>query len=89
LGDASLSFAVNCINDLKPNNKRIKKFLDDSLMLVTALNSRIGYYKAADIANKAYNEDISLKEAALALNYLSEKEFDKYVNPNRMTSNES
>ena len=50
---------------------------------------RIGYYKAADIANKAYNEDISLKEAALALNYLSEKEFDKYVNPNRMTSNES
>ena len=89
LGDASLSFAVNCINGLKPNNKRIKKFLDDSLMLVTALNSRIGYYKAADIANKAYNEDISLKEAALALNYLSEKEFDKYVNPNRMTSNES
>ena len=89
LGDASLSFAVNCINGLKPNNKRIKKFLDDSLMLVTALNSRIGYYKAADIANKAYNEDISLKEAALALNYLSEKEFDKYVNPNRMTNNES
>ena len=89
LGDASLSFAVNCINDLKPNNKRIKKFLDDSLMLVTALNSKIGYYKAADIANKAYNEDISLKEAALALNYLSEKEFDEYVNPNRMTSNES
>ena len=47
------------------------------------------YVKAAEIANKAYNEDISLKEAALALNYLSEKEFDKYVNPNRMTSNES
>ena len=46
-------------------------------------------YKAAEIANKAYNEDISLKEAALALNYLSEKEFDEYVNPNRMTSNES
>ena len=89
LGDASLSFTINCINDLKPNNKRIKKFLDDSLMLVTALNSKIGYYKAADIANKAYNEDISLKEAALALNYLSEKEFDEYVNPNRMTSNES
>ena len=88
LGDASLSFAVNCINGLKPNNKRIKKFLDDSLMLVTALNSKIGYYKAADIANKAYKEDITLKEAALALNYLSEKEFDEYVNPNRMTNNE-
>ena len=89
LGDASLSFAVNCINGLKPNNKRIKKFLDDSLMLVTALNSKIGYYKAADIANKAYKEEITLKEAALALNYLSEKEFDEYVNPNRMTNNES
>ncbi len=88
LGDASLSFAINCINGLKPNNKRIKKFLDDSLMLVTALNSKIGYYKAADIANKAYKEDITLKEAALALNYLSEKEFDEYVNPNRMTNNE-
>ena len=88
LGDASLSFAVNCINGLKPNNKRIKKFLDDSLMLVTALNSKIGYYKAADIANKAYKEDITLKEAALTLNYLSEKEFDEYVNPNRMTNNE-
>ena len=89
LGDASLSFAVNCINGLKPNNKRIKKFLDDSLMLVTALNSKIGYYKAADIANKAHKEDITLREAALALNYLSEKEFDEYVNPNRMTNNES
>ena len=89
LGDASLSFAVNCINGIEPNNKRIKKFLDDSLMLVTALNSKIGYYKAADIANKAYKEDITLKEAALILNYLSEKEFDEYVNPNRMTNNES
>ena len=89
LGDASLSFALNCIDGIEPNNKRIKKFLDDSLMLVTSLNSKIGYYKAADIANKAYKEDITLKEAALALNYLSEKEFDEYVNPNRMTNNDS
>jgi fumarate hydratase class II len=89
LGDASLSFALNCIEGIEPNKKRIKKFLDDSLMLVTSLNSKIGYYKAADIANKAYKEDITLKEAALALNYLSEKEFDEYVNPNRMTNNES
>jgi len=89
LGDASLSLAVNCIDGVEPNKKRIKKFLDDSLMLVTALNSKIGYCKAADIANKAYKEDITLKEAALALNYLSEKEFDEYVNPNRMTDNES
>ena len=57
-------------------------------MLVTALNSKIGYYKAAEIANKAYDEDISLKEACTRLNYLSEKEFDKYVNPERMTNNE-
>ena len=84
-----MSFALNCIDGIEPNNKRIKKFLDDSLMLVTSLNSKIGYYKAADIANKAYKEDITLKEAALALNYLSEKEFDEYVNPNRMTNNDS
>ena len=58
-------------------------------MLVTALNSKIGYYKSAEIANKAYKEDITLKEASLALGYLSEKEFNQYVNPDRMTNNES
>ena len=88
LGDACLSFSKNCIEGLKPNKKKIDKFLNDSLMLVTALNSKIGYYKAAEIANKAYKEDISLKEACIQLNYLSEKEFDKYVNPERMTNNE-
>ena len=88
LGDASLSFAEKCIDGIKPNKKRIEKFLNDSLMLVTALNSKIGYYKAADIANKAYKEDITLKEAALELAYLSEEEFDSYVNPSRMTNNE-
>ena len=88
LGDASLSFTENCIDGIKPNNKKIEEFLNDSLMLVTALNSKIGYYKAADIANKAYKEDITLKEAALKLAYLTEDEFDQYVNPARMTSNE-
>ena len=88
LGDASLSFAVNCIDGIKPNKKRIEKFLNDSLMLVTALNSKIGYYKAAEIANKAYKEDITLKEAALQLAFLTEEEFDSYVNPSRMTNNE-
>jgi fumarate hydratase class II len=88
LGDASLSFTENCIDGIKPNNKKIEEFLNDSLMLVTALNSKIGYYKAADIANKAYKEDITLKEAALKLAYLTEDEFDQYVNPTRMTSNE-
>ena len=88
LGDASLSFAKNCIDGIKPNKKRIEKFLNDSLMLVTALNSKIGYYKAAEIANKAYKEDITLKEAALQLGFLTEEEFDSYVNPTRMTNNE-
>ena len=88
LGDASLSFAKNCIDGIKPNKKRIEKFLNDSLMLVTALNSKIGYYKAAEIANKAYKEDITLKEAALQLGFLTEEEFDSYVNPSRMTNNE-
>ena len=88
LGDASLSFAENCIDGIKPNKKRIEKFLNDSLMLVTALNSKIGYYKAAEIANKAYKEDITLKEAALQLGFLTEEEFDSYVNPSRMTNNE-
>ncbi len=56
-------------------------------MLVTALNTKIGYYKAAEIANKAYDEDTTLKEAAIALNYLSAKEFDKIVDPKKMTNN--
>ena len=88
LGDACLSFAKNCIEGLKPNKKKIERFLKDSLMLVTTLNSKIGYYKAAEIANKAYKENITLKEACIQLNYLSEKEFDNYVNPERMTNNE-
>ena len=56
-------------------------------MLVTALNSKIGYYKAAEIANKAYDEDTTLKEAAIALNYLCSKEFDEIVDPKKMTNN--
>ena len=88
LGDACLSFSKNCIEGLKPDKNKIEKFLNDSLMLVTSLNSKIGYYKAAEIANKAYAENTSLKEACIELNYLSAKEFDKYVNPERMTNNE-
>jgi fumarate hydratase class II len=88
LGDATLSFTENCIDGLKPNNKKIQKFLNDSLMLVTALNSKIGYYKAAEIANKAHKEGSTLKEATIKLGYLTEDEFDQYVNPERMTNNE-
>ena len=57
-------------------------------MLVTALNSKVGYHKAAEIANKAYDEETTLKEAAMNLNYLTSKEFDKIVNPKKMTNNE-
>ena len=87
LGDACLSFSEKCIDGIKPNKKQIKKFVGNSLMLVTALNSKIGYHKAAEIANKAHKEDTSLREAAIDLKYLSGKEFDEIVNPKKMTNN--
>ena len=84
IGDACQSFAENCINGIKANKKKINQFLNDSLMLITALNTKIGYYKAAEIANKAFSEDITLKEAAILLNYLTSKEFDDWVDPKNM-----
>ena len=87
LGDACLSFSEKCIDGIKPNKKQIKKFVGNSLMLVTALNSKIGYYKAAEIANKAYEEDTTLRQAAIDLKYLSGKEFDEIVDPKKMTNN--
>ena len=87
LGDACLSFSEKCIDGIKPNKKQIKKFVGNSLMLVTALNSKIGYHKAAEIANKAHKEDTSLREAAIDLKYLSGKEFDEIVDPKKMTTN--
>ncbi|ASB48907.1 class II fumarate hydratase [Alkalitalea saponilacus] len=84
LGDACVSFNNNCAIGIKPNHERIKMHLDNSLMLVTALNPHIGYYKAAEIAKKAHNENTTLKEAALALGYLAEEEFDKWVDPSKM-----
>ncbi len=84
IADASKSFTKNLIVGLKPNYKRIKEHLNNSLMLVTALNTHIGYDKASEIAKKAYKEDTTLKEAALALGYLTEKEFDEWVKPEKM-----
>ncbi len=84
LSDALKNFNKNCVSGIKPNLKRIKENLDNSLMLVTALNPVIGYDKAAKIAQKAYAEDTSLKKAAMALGLLTEKEFDKIVNPQKM-----
>jgi fumarate hydratase class II len=88
LGDSSKSFSENCIIGIKPNSKRIKEMVDNSLMLITALNTKIGYYKAAEIANKAYKEEISLKESAKLLGYVSEKDFDKWVKPENMIGND-
>ncbi len=84
LGDSSNSFNNNCVSGIKANHKRIKEMVANSLMLVTALNTRIGYYKAAEIANKAYKEGISLKKSANLLGYISEKDFDKWVKPENM-----
>lgn len=84
IGDACVSFSVNCVAGIEPNHDRITELVNNSLMLVTALNTKIGYYKAAEIANKAHEEGTTLKTAALALGYLTEKEFDQWVKPEDM-----
>ena len=84
IGDACVSFANNCVQGIEPNHSRIQELLSNSLMLVTALNTKIGYYKAAEIANKAHADGTTLKEAALALNYLTGEEFDQWVRPEDM-----
>ena len=85
LNDACDSFRKNCIDGITPNKDRIKSNLYDSLMLVTALNPHIGYDKAAEVAKKAHKDNTSLKEAVIELGYLSEEDFDKLVDPNKMT----
>ncbi len=85
LGDACVSFEEHCVSGIEPNTSNLKKNLDNSLMLVTALNTHIGYEKAAEIAKKAYKDNTTLKEAALKLGYLTEKEFDEWVDPKKMT----
>ena len=84
LNDAIKSFCLNCLKDIKPNKKNIQKHLQNSLMLVTALNKHIGYDNAAKIAKKAFKENLTLKKAALKLKLIDEKEFDKLVNPKKM-----
>ncbi len=86
IGDACVSFTDHCIEGLEANLPRIKQNLDNSLMLVTALNPVIGYDKAAEIAKKAHNEGSTLKAAALSLGYLTSEEYDKYVKPEDMIS---
>ncbi|MBK7371084.1 MAG: class II fumarate hydratase [Saprospiraceae bacterium] len=84
IGDACVSFNEHCIMGLEPNYARIKHNLDNSLMLVTALNTKIGYDKAAEIAKKAHKEHITLKEAAISLGYMTSVQFDQWVKPEDM-----
>jgi fumarate hydratase class II len=85
IGDSCRSFDENCAVGIEPNYDKIKSLLDNSLMLVTALNTKIGYYKAAEIANKAHDDGTTLKEAALSLGYVTSEEFDEWVKPEDMT----
>ena len=84
LADGMTSFDAHCARGIEPNRKRIDELLQRSLMLVTALNPHIGYDKSAAIAKKAHREGTTLKEAALALGYVSEKDFDEWVRPEKM-----
>ena len=85
MSDASKSFAKYCIKGLKANKKKIKENLDNSLMLVTALAPKIGYDNAAKIAKNAYKNGTTLKEESLKSKLINEKEYDKIVDPKKMT----
>lgn len=84
IGDGCNSFNQNCVKGIEPIEANIKKHVENSLMLVTALNPKIGYYKAAEIAQKAHKENTTLKEMAVKLGYLTAEEFDKWVDPKTM-----
>lgn len=84
IGDACASFNVNCAQGIEPNQKRIDELLNNSLMLVTALNTKIGYYKAAEIANTAHKNGTTLREEAIRLGYVPAEKYDEWVNPKNM-----
>ena len=84
IGDACVSFNDHCANGIQPNYAGIKKHLENSLMLVTALNPHIGYENAAKIAKKALKENLSLREAAIGLGLVTNEQFDQWVRPEDM-----
>ena len=84
IGDACVSFDLNCAQGIEPNTDKVDELLKNSLMLVTALNPKIGYYKAAEIANLAHQNKLTLKQAALQTGYLTEEEFDEWVQPKNL-----
>lgn len=85
LGDACKSFEAHCASGIQPNRSVINKLLNNSLMLVTALNTKIGYYKAAEIANTAHKNGTTLREEAINLGYVTAEEYDAWVKPEDMT----
>jgi fumarate hydratase, class II len=85
LADGMKSFNDHCAVGIEPNRARITELVDRSLMLVTALNTHIGYDKAAQIAKKAHKEGTTLREAALALGHVTAEQFDQWVVPEKMT----
>ena len=87
LADAVTSFDIHCAQGIEPNRNVIQKLVDNSLMLVTALNTKIGYYKAAEIAQKAHEENTTLRDAAIATGYVTGEEFDQWVRPEDMIGN--
>lgn len=84
LGDSCVSFTDNCVVGIEPNFNTIKELLNNSLMLVTALNTKIGYYKAAEIANTAHKNGTTLKEEAINLGYVTAEQYDEWVKPEDM-----
>ena len=84
IGDGCNSFNEHCAKGIEPIEQNIKKHVDNSLMLVTALNPKIGYYKSAEIAQKAHKENTTLKEMAVKLGYVTPEEFDEWVDPKNM-----
>tara|TARA_R110002072_G_scaffold266303_1_gene425188 strand:+ start:36484 stop:37881 length:1398 start_codon:yes stop_codon:yes gene_type:complete len=84
IGDACRSFDENCAKGIEPNQERIDDLLNNSLMLVTALNTKIGYYKAAEIANTAHENGTTLREEAVRLGYVPAEEYDNWVDPKKM-----
>lgn len=84
LGDACLSFEKHCASGIEPNYKRIKELVNNSLMLVTALNTKIGYYKSAEIAQTAHKNGTTLREEAIRLGYVTAEDFDAWVKPEDM-----
>ena len=86
LGDAMLSFEERCARGIKPNREKIQEYLNQSLMLVTALNPHIGYENAAKVAKTAFRENLTLKEAVVKLGLLSDEKFDEIVRPEKMVS---